>query len=209
MEHIVADAPPTTALSPRLNSAAFAGPECDLADLGDLLRVFLREFAKARRGPFQKTDPLWNAMSDVKDRLEKFKAVQSRPDLLVSISVGQGNWAAVPWIALLNAKVTRSTQEGIYVAFLITTDLNRIFLTLNQGTTNLVRDLGQREAQKRMLDVAGKTRALVSDLAAAGFGLDNEISLGGEGWLAKNYEIGTIAHVVFDANDIPHDDPTE
>ena len=145
-------------------------------------------------------------MSDVKGRLEQFPAVQSRPDLLINISVGQGNWAAVPWIALLNTKITRSTQEGVYVVFLIATELDRIFLTLNQGTTNLVRDLGQREAQKRMLDVAAKTRPLISDLAAAGFILDNEISLGGKGWLAKNYEIGTIAHVDFDANDIPYDD---
>ena len=131
--------------------------------------AFLSEFAEARKGPFQKTDPLWNAMSDVKGRLEQFPAVQSRPDLLVNIGVGQGRWAAVPWIALLNTKVTRSTQEGIYVVFLIATELDRIFLTLNQGTTNLVHDLGQREAQKRMLDVAAKTRPLIGDLAAAGF----------------------------------------
>ena len=47
---------------------------------------------------------------------------------------------------------------------------------------------------------------LISDLAAAGFVLDNEIKLGGGGWLAKNYEIGTIAHIDFDTNDIPNDD---
>lgn len=144
-------------------------------------------------------------MSDVKSRLEQFPAVRTRPDLLVNISVGQGNWATVPWIALLNTKITRSTQEGIYVVFLIATSLDRIFLTLNQGTTNLVRTLGQPEAQKRMLDVARKTRALVHDLGPAGFILDNEISLGGNGWLAKNYEIGTIAHTDFSVDDIPDD----
>ena len=121
-------------------------------------------------------------------------------------AVGQGNWATVPWIALMNTRITRSTQEGIYVVFLITTDLDRIFLTLNQGTTNLVRELGQREAQSRMLDVASKTRGLVSDLLAAGFVLDNEIKLGGGGWLAKNYEIGTIAHIDFNTNDVPNDE---
>jgi hypothetical protein len=207
MERIVADAPTTTAPQPPAPpSPTTPGPYEVLPDFGDLLRAFLREFARARSGPFQKIDPLWNAMSAVKGRLEKFAAVQSRQNLLVNISVGQGNWAAVPWIALLNTTVTRSTQEGIYVVFLISTDLNRIFLTLNQGTTNLVHDLGQREAQKRMLDVVGKTRPLVPDLAAVGFVLNNEISLGGEGWLAKNYEIGTIAHIDFDTNDIPHDD---
>jgi hypothetical protein len=205
MEHVGADAPPTTAPEPPILPIT-GGADETLVAFADLLETFLREFTEARRGPFQKTDPLWNAMSDVKSRLEKFAAVRSRPDLLVNISVGQGNWAAVPWIALLNTKVTRSTQEGIYVVFLIATSLDRIFLTLNQGTTKLVQELGQREAQKRMLDVAGKTRALVPELASAGFALDNEIELGGGGWLAKNYEIGTIAHVDFDVTNVPHDD---
>lgn len=206
MEHIVADAPPTTAPRPIIQMTPSSGGNENLVPFADFLRSFLREFTQARTGPFQKTDPLWSAMSNVKSRLEKFAAVRSRPDLLVSISVGQENWAAVPLIALLNTKVTQSTQEGIYVVFLIATSLDRVFLTLNQGTTKLVQELGQREAQKRMLDVAAKTRALLPDLAAAGFVLGNEIDLGGGGWLARNYEIGTIAHVDFDANDIPPDD---
>src|SRR5215469_3974742 len=133
-------------------------------------------------------------MADVKNRLQQFPTVRRRPSVLVNISVGQGNWATVPWIALLNTKITKSTQEGIYVVFLIATELDRIFLTLNQGTTNLVRTLGQREAQKHMLDVAVKARPLLADLRDAGFILDNQIALGGHGWLATNYEVGTIAH---------------
>ena len=144
-------------------------------------------------------------MADVKARLEQFPAVQNRPDLLVNISVGLGNWAAVPWIALLNTRITQTTQEGIYVVFLIARELDRIFHTLNQGTANLVKELGQREAQKRMVDVATKTRPLISDLTTAGFLLDNEINLGGSGWLSKNYEIGTIAYNDFGVNEIPND----
>jgi hypothetical protein len=206
MERVIADAPPTTATHHESPTTIAASPPPKLAAFGDLLVAFLRELTDAHSGPFQKADPLWNAMSDVKSRLEQFPAVHSRPNLLVNISVGQGNWATVPWIALLNTKITRSTQEGIYVVFLISTELDRIFLTLNQGTTNLVRELGQREAQKQMLDVASKTRALLSDLAAAGFALDNEIELGGGGWLARNYEVGTIAHIDFGVKDVPNDE---
>jgi MrcB-like, N-terminal domain len=207
MERIVADAPPTTAPRPPVQiPLRTPGPNAILPAFGDLLRAFLREFAKARSGPFQKTEPLWNAMSDLKGRLEQFPAVQSRPELLINVGVGLGKWAAVPWIALLNTRITQSTQEGVYVVFLIAKELDRIFLTLNQGTSTLVHELGQREAQKRMLDVAIKTRPLISDLTGAGFTLDNKINLGGSGWLAKNYEVGTIAHVDFGVNDIPNDD---
>ena len=207
MDHIVADAPPTTALRPSpkiLPSTPALGAA--LPPFGDLLRAFLHEFANARSGPFQKTEPLWNAIANLKARLEQFPAVQSRPELLVNISVGLGTWAAVPWIALLNTRITQSAEEGVYVVFLVARELNYIFLTLNQGTTDLVHELGQREAQKRMLDVASKTRPLISDLAGADFILDNNINLGGSGWRAKNYEIATIAHFDFGANNIPPDD---
>ena len=145
-------------------------------------------------------------MADLKARLEQFAAIRIRPNLLVNISVGLGNWAAVPWIALLNTEVTETTQEGIYVVFLITHDLERVFLTLNQGTTVLVKELGQREAQKRMIDVAAKARNSISDLSDAGFKLDNKIELGGDGWREKNYEIGTIGHIDFKSNDLPDDE---
>lgn len=63
MEHIVADAPPATA--PKVSGPPTPiPPQVTLPAFGDLLRVFLREFAKARSEPFQKTVPLWNAMSE-------------------------------------------------------------------------------------------------------------------------------------------------
>src|SRR5262249_52555733 len=73
MERVVADAPPTMASWPVAQpSAQVPGPVADLPAFGDLLRTFLHEFAIARSGPFQKTDPLWNAMSNLKRRLEQF-----------------------------------------------------------------------------------------------------------------------------------------
>ena len=33
-------------------------------------------------------------------------------------SVGSGNWAAVPWVAILNPKITKSVSEGVYIVFL-------------------------------------------------------------------------------------------
>ncbi len=112
----------------------------------EALREFLREFAAARAQPFQKIDSLWAAIGTLKSRLERFAAIKIRPNLDVNISVGLGNWATTPWIAILNAKVTQSTQEGVYVVFLVATDLKRVFLTLNQGTTALVKGLGQSNA---------------------------------------------------------------
>lgn len=192
------------------NNTSRSSPQPELfadggAGFAMAFRRFLSEFAHARTQPFQKIDSLWNAMDDLKRRIEGTSAVTSRPDLIVSVSVGQGNWASVPWIALMNARVTRSTQEGVYVVFLIAKTLDRVFLTLNQGTTKLVNELGQSGAQARMSSVAETARQQLPNLVDAGFSLDSKIDLGATGWLARNYEIGTIAHVDLDADNLPDD----
>ena len=38
--------------------------------------------------------------------------------------MGQGNWAACPWIAVLDPRVTTTTQEGVYPVVLIREDLS-------------------------------------------------------------------------------------
>ena len=60
MERVVADAPPTTAPWPptQIPRPFTLGPSVILPAFGDLLRAFLREFANARSGPFQKIEPL-------------------------------------------------------------------------------------------------------------------------------------------------------
>lgn len=51
-------------------------------------------------------------------------------------SLGQGRIARTPWIAIMNEAETDSTQRGIYLVFLFSKDLSKIYLTLNQGVTD-------------------------------------------------------------------------
>lgn len=169
------------------------------------LKDFLREFAAARTQPFGKVPSLWTASNTLKGRLENTPAVRRRSLVSINVSVGQGNWASVPWIALMNSKVTQSTQEGIYVAFLIAKDLKHVFLTLNQGTTKLIRELGQTGAQARMTSVAQSAREHIGDLLGGSYHLDSDFNLEATGWLARNYEVGTIAHTDLDVNNLPSD----
>lgn len=54
---------------------------------------------------------------------------------VVTGSVGQGNWAAVPWLAIMNKDITTSTQRGYYIVYLFSEDMERLYLTLAQGVT--------------------------------------------------------------------------
>ena len=127
MERIVADAPPATASPPEIQVPVAPPPSISPVSFSKALSDFLRELEVAQRGPFQKTDALWNAMSDVKTRIEQFAAVQSRPSLLVNISVGQGNWADRALDRALEHKDNEIYPRRRLCSLSYTTELDRVF----------------------------------------------------------------------------------
>ena len=50
-------------------------------------------------------------------------------------SIGQGRVTQCPWIAIMHADETQTTQEGVYIVFLFSENLRKIYITLAQGVT--------------------------------------------------------------------------
>ena len=59
----------------------------------------------------------------------------SNNDYIVNGSIGKGLATKSPWIAILDKKVTKSTQKGVYIVFIFSSDYKHVYLALNQGTT--------------------------------------------------------------------------
>ena len=55
-------------------------------------------------------------------------------------SIGKGRVAFCPWIAIMNKEVTTSTQNGVYLVFLFSQDLKKVYFSLAQGITNVSDD---------------------------------------------------------------------
>ena len=73
--------------------------------------------------------------------LKSFKQLHClNEQYVVTGSVGQGNWASVPWIAIMNKAITTSTQRGYYIVYLFSEDMSRLYLTLAQGVTETTRE---------------------------------------------------------------------
>lgn len=99
--------------------------------------------------------------------------------------------------------VTRSAQRGFYVAYLFRQDGQRVYLSLNQATTEV------RE------QFPGEYRAVLSDRASYAaqlldpFGLDamtvGPLDLGGSGALTRGYEAGNIASIPYGRGLVPGD----
>jgi len=65
-------------------------------------------------------------------------------------SAGQGRWADAPWIAAINPLITDTPQDGYYPVYLFTNSLDAVYLSLNQGMTRLVDELGVEQARETL-----------------------------------------------------------
>jgi MoxR-like ATPase len=109
----------------------------------------------------------------------------------------------------MNRRVTTSTQTGVYIVILVAEDLSTVYLTLNQGMTDLVEERGQAAASRTLVERSIAYQSQVSELKDLGLVVGNDIDLKTESWRPKNYEASTIAYAKFDVGDLPTDERLE
>lgn len=188
---------------------AYDEASADSSSFASEAAAFLEQFRTLRETPFKTHPELWATMGRLKASLDQLPSIRSRNQLRVDWSLGKGVWASVPWIAVMDERETTSTQTGLYIVFLVSRDLSEIHLCLMQGTTELVNEHKQSGALPILRARSDQYRALVPELAAAGFRLDGEIDLGAYGWRAQSYAAGCIAHLPFPSDDLPSDETLE
>jgi MrcB-like, N-terminal domain/AAA domain (dynein-related subfamily) len=170
------------------------------------LRQFMEMYPERRSKPFGTDQELWALINTLQQRLSELPAVSSRQTIRVTWSVGQGNWARVPWLALLDTRVTDTTQMGVYGVLLFREDMSGVYLAFIQGVTELKRTHGAAAGLQLLRENASSLRNTCDALAQSGFNLDNEIDLRTEGNLGRDYEAATIAYKLYERSALPDDD---
>ncbi|PTV97832.1 dynein-related subfamily AAA family protein [Halanaerobium saccharolyticum] len=135
--------------------------------LGDLMRHQLPEFLEEKLSSNYKID-----------------------NYIIKGSIGMGNWAKVPWLAIMNKDITTTTQEGVYVVYLFSQDMERVYLTFNQGVT--------RSTKEEFTNNRDKLR---SKMDLGDFKTDNEIDLAESG-KGKAYELSNICYNKYEAEQL-------
>ena len=116
-------------------------------------------------------------------------------------SVGQGQWAEVPWVSIFLPQITKSATKGYYIVYLINADCSGLYLSLNQGWTYFNDKYGSRKGITMIRTSAQKIRQELRFLSP-NLSLQS-IDLRGRGPLAKGYEAGHISGKYYDAGQIP------
>jgi len=153
-------------------------------NLLDIMQNYKTEIMKGKFGREHRMFKLLNY--DVKDEI---KNNINDENLIIKGSAGQGGWTSCPWIAAYNKEITTTIQEGIYIVYLFSEDMERVYLTLNQGCTNLKKKIGKRKATVQMVNTRVKIR---TEIDSKGFIADNDLSVGN-----KDYEVGSIFYKLY------------
>ena len=101
-----------------------------------LLRIS-SNYLNAKMGA-KKDSSLAPFMNSVSKEKIKPNVKKNKDHYKFTSSCGQySNWADVPWIAVLDPEITTSTMRGYYVVYLFSIDMKRVYLSFNQGMTDI------------------------------------------------------------------------
>jgi len=136
-----------------------------------------------------------------------------KTNYLVKGSNGVGRWTTVPWIALFDTRITNTAQRGVYIVYLLNKDKKELYLTLNQGATNVTQNESSgSEVKLTFTGVAGssttkvlnklrknavKIQGVVGDIP---FSTDEEIKCG-----SPNYDAGAVCYKRYTLDNLPDD----
>lgn len=124
------------------------------------------------------------------------------PELKIQGSVGQGNWATIPWVAIMDKRITQTTRQGEYLVYLFSEDMKSVYLTFNQGVTIPNETKGRAAAYQYFKRKVQEIRDL---LPLEGMIKDDAIYLT-SGGLGQDYQVSTVAYYRYDLENLPDDD---
>lgn len=119
-------------------------------------------------------------------------------------SIGQGQWAEIPWISIFLKNITTSATKGYYIVYLFKADMSGFYLSLNQGWTYFKEKYGTSIGREKIKNISNIMRNKLFPISERFNCYD--IDLVTSKSLGKGYELGHICGCYYDAKNIPSND---
>lgn len=162
-----------------------------MSNIRAILLKIITEYLTAKREGFRGHPLGAYVRNEVPDEFYRLPFIDSK-QYLVTASVGQGNWAYVPWIAIMNRKITDSTQKGYYLCYLFSEDMKSVYLAFMQGVT--------KTSKEEIVEIKSDIRRTIPP--SSPMKIDDEIYLGNS-LKAREYAFSTAAYIKYDYESIP------
>ena len=119
--------------------------------ISNTIKELSSKFLEAKNGPISKS-PFAETFRKAANKSLKPVVKKNQKHFIYKSSSGRPpNWASVPWLGIFDPNVTTSPQRGYYLALLFSVDMKRIYLSMNQGMTDLEKELGTKGAAQELL----------------------------------------------------------
>ena len=171
-------------------------------NMREVIEKMLNDYVPAKSEPFT-GHPLGAYFRNDIPRILYDTGLVDSNDYLITGSVGQGNWAMVPWVCIFDRSITTSATRGVYIVYLLEKNGNSLYLTFNQGCTEIRNSHSKRETIRIMREKAAE---IVRKIDSRGFRTDESINLGdGLTDLGELYQKGTIFYKEYRKDAIPNE----
>lgn len=150
---------------------------------------------------------------DITEEIRK-NASLDQNQYIIKGSCGAGRWTPVPWIAVFDKRITTSAQRGVYIVYLLNKDKKELYLTLNQGATDVSQDgATEKDGKLAFTGIAGssnakslaklkeKAKEIRKIIGHIPFETDEDIKCG-----AANYDAGAVCYKKYTLDNLPEDE---
>ena len=178
-------------------------------DFYKLMNEYNLELVEARRSENFKRSFAGLVRYDITEKIQKNLGTTVYK---VKGSVGAGRWTDVPWIAVFDKRITTSAQRGVYIVYLLNKDTKELFLTLNQGATDVAQGgdstgklaftgIASASNSKAAESLKNRAKNIRSEIGSfQGLGSD-PIDTG-----SKAYDAGCIYYIKYTLDSLPEDE---
>ncbi|HBO38375.1 MAG TPA: DUF3578 domain-containing protein [Pasteurellaceae bacterium] len=178
-------------------------------NLQKILQSLLNEWSSVKNAKFGKGNVEYDSF---RYKFEEFKEVINQivkelninNTYQIDTSFGQGNWADVAWLSILDTDITKTTQAGVYPVYLIKADASGIYLSLIQGSTLLRQNF--KPKSKYLAEAKRRNRYLLERYHELEQWGTTEIYLNSTTEIGKSYEDTSIITKYYPSNEIPDDE---
>ncbi len=164
-------------------------------------RVF-DEYLVEKKKPFKANELAAFIRHDLPDLIKEKSSITDQ--YKIKGSPGAGNWAEIPWIAILDKDITESPEREFYIVYLFDADMSGVHLSLNQGWTQYEKKYGNNQPAARKA-IKEKTLQLQSALESSFDFPKTAIDLHAKRNLGIGYELGHICGKFYPADQFPDD----
>lgn len=174
-------------------------------NLRDAIKKILEEWNTESKKSFPKNQLAAFVRDDFFNIVKKVCS-KSKGDLQFKSSAGAGNWANIPWLSILDSKITTTTQDGIYPVYLFRSDGTGAYLSLNQGIRNPHKILGKKASENRAKDIGQFLHVEIESLQSWD---RNSLDLRAITPLGRSYEKTNIGFKFYNINSLPSNEILE